>query len=189
MTPKRNKKRAVFLDRDGVINVSPGGGFVTDWKQFRFLPGVPKALRILKERRWMVIVVSNQSGVGRGIMTKGKLEEITWQMQEAVSQAGGRINAVYYCIHHPEDDCSCRKPKIGLLKRAARKFSIDLKRSFVIGDDERDILMGHRAGCCTVLVLSGKQTRRTIKRLSVSPHRVASTLLQAVRWIVSSDRR
>ena len=184
----RNKRAAVFLDRDGVINVSPGeGGFVTQWNDFRFLPGALQALRLFKNRRRLVFVISNQSAVGRGLLSRARLRELSRKMEAAVFKAGGRITAAYYCPHHPKDECGCRKPAPGLLRRAARKFPVDLGRSFVIGDEEKDIQMGRRAGCRTLLVLSGKQNSSSSKRMKARPDRVEKNLLHAARWIVSQS--
>lgn len=177
-------QRALFLDRDGVINVSPRSRFITDWKQFQFCKGTLQALRMIRRHGFRVIIISNQSGVGRGIMSRTQLTEITDKMKKTIQQAGGKLDAVYYCTHRPKEGCSCRKPAVGLLKRAAQKFSINLTRSFIVGDDERDIVMGHRAGCRTILALSGKQTRKTAKRLAIPPDRISRNLLEAVRWIV-----
>ena len=179
-----HKRIAIFIDRDGVINYSPPHRFVTRWEQFRFLPRSLRALRMLKIHRQLVIVVSNQSAVGRRLMTRRRLQEITKRMKGIVRDAGGKIDAVNYCLHRPPAGCPCRKPRLGLLKRAARRFRIDLQRSFVVGDDKKDIEMGHAAGCRTVLVLSGKQTRSSARRMVVPADRVAKDLLEAVQWIL-----
>ncbi len=178
---------AVFLDRDGVINVHPGDGFVTNIEQFKFLPGVLKALKKLHEYRQIVIVVSNQSAVGRGLMSMARLRAITRQMVRKVRMSGGCLHAVYYCPHHPKAGCFCRKPLIGLLKKASRRFSIDLKKSFVVGDDVRDIRMGHSAGCQTILVLTGKQTRKAARQFQQAPHRIVKNLSRATKWILEQQ--
>lgn len=131
-----------------------------------------------------MIVVSNQSAIGRGIMTRDQLEKITRRMLEKIESTGGKIHAVFYCLHHPDAGCSCRKPKTGLLKKAARRFGVDLQRSLVVGDDEADVAMGSRAGCQTILVLSGKQTPSTARRMSVQPHRTVKDLDHAVRYLL-----
>ncbi len=188
--PARDGKShgAIFLDRDGVINACPQERYITDWKQFRFLPGALEALRLLKERGKKVIVLSNQSGVGRGIFPRQRLTSITREMLRSIRKAGGRIQAVYYCTHRPENGCPCRKPRSGMLRKAARRFAVDLKRSFLVGDSEVDIRMGRSGGCRTVLVLSGRHSRSTARRLSVSPDRIAQGLPQAVRWILRQQR-
>ena len=175
------------MDRDGVINRPPIHRYITTWKEFRFIPGVLKALRTLASHGWTVVVVSNQSGVGRGHLKRSQLGRITRRMKQAVRQSGGKIQSVYYCIHRSEAGCACRKPKIGMLKKAAKKSSLDLTRSFVIGDQETDILMGRSAGCQTILVLSGKHRRIDVKGWSVRPGRIAKDLGEATRWILDRN--
>ncbi len=180
----RSSRGAVFLDRDGVINACPQNRFITCWRDFRFLPGSLKALRLLHLRRRRVVVVSNQSAIGRGLLTREKLQEITQRMLESIRRKGGKVHAVYYCIHHPQAGCPCRKPRPGMLKSAARKLSINLSRSYVVGDHAMDIQMGQEAGCRTILVLSGRLTRGSAGRLKLTPDRIAKDLSEAVEWIL-----
>ncbi len=177
------KTGAIFLDRDGVINLPPAGRYISNWDQFRFLPDVLKTLHRLKKRGDRIIVISNQSGVGRGIMTKRQLTEVTRKMVTAIRKSGGHLDAVYYCTHHPEKSCRCRKPHPSMLQQAARRFAIDLKKSFFIGDSETDILTGRSVGCRTILVLTGRHTKETAKHLATQPDRISRNLTQAVRWI------
>jgi histidinol-phosphate phosphatase family protein len=180
----QQRRSAIFLDRDGVVNASPATRFVTSWRRFRFLPDVLDAFRTLNDHGRIVIIVSNQSGVGRGVLSTAHLKDITQRMLQSIRRAGGQVHAVYYCPHHPQEGCVCRKPHTGMLRQAARRFSIDLKRSFVIGDSETDILMGHSAGCMTVLVLSGKVSKEQARRLSIVPDRTVKGLSEAVQWIL-----
>ena len=185
MPRNKVKQGAIFLDRDGVINVPPARKrYVTQWNEFRFLPGVLSGLRKLRGTGRRVVVVSNQAGVGRGIFPRTRLQEITRNMRRAVETDGGRIHAVYYCIHTPQRRCRCRKPRTGLLLQAARRFSLDLKRSFVVGDNATDIEMGRTAGCGTVLVLSGMTGREEASRIQPAPDFIARNLADAVRWIL-----
>lgn len=177
-------KSAVFLDRDGVINVAPEGRYVTSWKEFQFLPGVLSALHRLKRARKTVLIVSNQAGVGRGILPKKELDQITLKMLRAIRAAGGTVQRVYYCMHRPEAGCACRKPKIGMLRKAAQEHQLDLTRSFIVGDHEKEIQMGHHAGCRTVLVLSGTTGRAGARKMKNPPERIARNLNDAVRWIL-----
>ena len=178
---------AVFLDRDGVVNACPTHRYITSWKEFRFLPGVLKALRTLALHGERVLIVSNQSGVGRGLLQDSQLRLITRRMAAAIRRAGGKVQSVLYCVHRAEEGCGCRKPRIGMLLRAARRCTIDLKKSFVVGDQETDILMGRSAGCRTILVLSGKHTRRSAKELTVLPDRISGNLEEAVHWILKQE--
>ncbi len=189
MPNNRKNRGAVFLDRDGVINASPATRFVTHWSQFRFLPGTVEAIRMLNSNSRKVIVISNQSGVGRGVMTRAQLKQITRKMLRTVRAAGGQIHAVYYCTHHPEVSCLCRKPRTRMLQMAASRFSIDLKKSFMVGDAETDILTGHSAGCRTILVLTGRHSRATAKKLRIAPDRIVKNLPEAARWILRGKGR
>lgn len=176
---------AFFLDRDGVINFPPDPKrYVTRWEEFRFLPGAFPALKKLKACRRKIIVVSNQAGVERGLFSRKRLAEITRKMLHAVQSRGGRIDAVYYCTHTPERRCRCRKPRAGLLRKAARRFSLDLEKSVIVGDNAIDIEMGQAAGCRTVLVLTGVTGRNAAKRISPPPDSIARDLRGAVRWIL-----
>src|SRR3990167_6553363 len=106
--------KAIFLDRDGVINKYPGDTkYVTSWKEFRFLPNAKKAIALLTGKKYPIFVISNQAGVSKGLYTQDALNNITNRMLKALEKSGARISAVYYCTHRDEDHCSCRKPKAG----------------------------------------------------------------------------
>jgi len=186
MTALTGVKQAVFLDRDGVINARPAAEkrYITRWQEFRFLPGALAALRQLKRSGRKVLILSNQAGVGRRIYSAARLREITRKMLQKIRAAGGRVDAVYYCTHTPQAGCACRKPRPGLLLRAARRFSIDPRRSFLIGDNASDVQLGRAAGCRTVLVLTGVTSRSQARRVSPRPHHIARDLRTAVRWIL-----
>jgi len=184
--PRPKGKGAIFLDRDGVINASPKTRYVTRWEQFRFLPGTLTALKRLQKARKTVVILSNQAGVGRGIMTKEALNAIHTRMMEKIQRAGGQIHAVYTCPHKPEDHCRCRKPRLGMLRRAARQLHIDPKRSILVGDNATDIRLGSHAGCATILVLSGKTSRSAAKRMNPKPDQVCLNLGAAVCVILKT---
>ena len=168
-----------------MINVPPTQkGYITCWEEFRFLPGALAALRALRTTRWKVIIVSNQAGVNRGIFSAYRLREITRRMHQVIRAAGGQVHAAYYCTHLPEAGCTCRKPRAGLLRKAARRFSINLEESFVVGDNVTDILMGKSMRCRTILVLTGVTNRRGLRQAGVTPDRVVRNLREAVDWIL-----
>ena len=178
------REGAVFLDRDGVINIPPvKKRYITRWEEFRFLPGALSALKKLRKGGRKIIVISNQAGVERGIFPRARLQEITRNMRAAIRKRGGKLDAVYYCTHTPERKCGCRKPKPRMLRKAARRFSLDLKRSVFVGDNATDVATGRAAGCRTVLVLSGVTARKDLRRLDHAPDFVARDLPAAVRWI------
>ncbi len=147
------RRPTVILDRDGVLNKrAPRAHYVRSWEEFEWLPGAKEALRLFKEANYRVIVASNQAGIGRGSMTEQDVNEIHDKMKEEAMQAGGRIDAIYYCPHDWDDGCECRKPKPGLLFRAQRDLSLDLTRTPFVGDDERDAETADAAGCPSLLV-------------------------------------
>ena len=147
------RRPAVILDRDGVLNTRPPRGeYVRSWGEWRWLPGTLEALRTLKEAGYRIIVVSNQAGVARGAMTLADVEVIHDRIREEVRGSGGEIDAIFYCPHGWDDGCECRKPKPGMLFQAQREFHLDLSRTLLIGDDERDGQAADAAGCPWTLV-------------------------------------
>jgi histidinol-phosphate phosphatase family protein len=145
---------AVFLDRDGVINADRTD-FVKSWAEFDFLPSVLSALAVLSRTQYKIVVVTNQSGVGRGLLTETTLREMNLRMTDRVREAGGRIDAIYYCPHLPETGCSCRKPAPGMFIAAATDLALDLSRSWMIGDGYRDIAAASAAGVRSILLSTG----------------------------------
>lgn len=145
------KKRAIFLDRDGVINKnSKEHDYVKSWGEFEFLPGIIETVRELN-KDFLVVVVSNQRGIARGMMTKENVEEVHKNMVKEFSRKGAKIDAIYVCPHDDSDNCNCRKPKPGMILKAAKDLDIDLKESYVIGDSISDIEAGKKAGCKPIL--------------------------------------
>lgn len=148
--------RTVFLDRDGVINRNRDD-YVKSWSEFEFLPGALDALRRLAERRFRVVVVTNQGVINRGIISREVAEDINQRMAREVAANGGRIEATFYCPHRPDENCRCRKPKPGLLYRARDELDIDLSETFFVGDHISDVEAARAAACRTsILVLSGR---------------------------------
>ncbi len=185
--------KVVFLDRDGVINEYPGDtGYVSSWGGFHFLPGVEKALGRLTEGGYKIFIVSNQAGVAKGIYSEERLDEITVKMLKELRKSGVKISGVYYCIHRDEDNCSCRKPKVGLLEKALQEHNLPrhiLSNSFLVGDSIRDIQAGQSAGCRTILVFSGKEKPGNQAGWSVHPNFTAGDLSAAVDLILGTPFR
>jgi len=177
-----------FLDRDGVINEYPGDAkYVSNWQEFRFIEGVEFALRRLTKAGFKVFIISNQAGIARGIYSKDNLDLITDGMLKKLQAAGVKLDGVYYCIHRNEDNCSCRKPKIGSLERALKEHDIPkqmLKKSFFIGDSITDIQTGKNAGCRTILVFSGKEKAGNQDSWTVRPDFTAADLKEAVNFML-----
>lgn len=177
--------RAIFLDRDGVINKYPGDTrYVTSWKEFRFLPKAKQAIAKLHKNKFKLFIVSNQAGVGKGIFNRMALERITKNMLKEVEKAKGKIDGVYYCIHKPEDNCLCRKPMAGLLHIAQKEYPVDIKNSFFIGDTIRDVTTAQAAGCKSILVLSGKEKLSNRKNWETQPDFIFKNLYQAAEFIL-----
>jgi histidinol-phosphate phosphatase family protein len=159
------QKPTVILDRDGVLNRRPPrAGYVRTWEEFQWLSGAKEALRLLRENGYRVLIVSNQAGIGRGLMTESALAEIHQHMIEEAEQAGGKIESVFYCPHDWSAGCECRKPKAGMLFQAQKKFDLDLTRTLFIGDDERDQQAAEAAGCLFSMVTDKTSLLDVIKR-------------------------
>ena len=143
--------RVVFLDRDGVIN-KERADYVKTPDEFEILPTVEKWLKVLVDNDFKLIVITNQSMVGRGLSTKEQLDSIHEKMQDIFKKNGFQVEKIYCCLHTPEENCKCRKPNIMLFEDAVRDFNIDIPNSWLIGDKESDMLAGQRLGCNTVKV-------------------------------------
>lgn len=179
------KNRAVFLDRDGTINEEVN--YLCDTNNLKILPGVAEAIRMLNKNKYKVIIVTNQSAVARGLLTIEKLNKIHEKLLNLLSSKGAVIDAIYYCPHHPSENCECRKPKIGLILRASREHNIDLDKSYMIGDKLADIEAGKKAGCVTILVKTGYGKEEINKiNFEVQPDFIAEDLYEAVKIILGS---
>lgn len=153
-------RQAVFLDRDGTINEERD--YLFRCEDFKFISGVPQAIKRLNDADFFVVVVTNQSGVARGYYTENDVEHLHAFIQQQLCAIGAHIDAFYYCPHHPtkglgqyKQDCCCRKGEPGMLLQAAKEHSIDLKKSFIVGDKLADVEAGMAAGCRPLLVLTG----------------------------------
>jgi len=183
---------AVFLDRDGTINQDVS--YLSEPTRLRLLPGAAEAIRRLRAHGFLVIIVTNQSGVARGLFTEADLRRIHKRLQEELAVHGATVDAIYYCPHHPEAGmppyraaCSCRKPATGLLEQAAKDFNVDLPRSCVVGDKASDVIMGRRAGCRTVrIVHDAHSAGGEDLPVEMEPDFIAPDLLAAVTWILDS---
>jgi D-glycero-D-manno-heptose 1,7-bisphosphate phosphatase len=189
-------RRALFLDRDGTI--SPEIGFLDDVERVELLPRAAEAIRLAETAGFVTVLVTNQSGVARGLFSEARLDEIHGQLQAKLKESGATLADIYYCPHHPDvgpagyrKNCRCRKPNPGMLLRAGEELGLDLKRSYMVGDRVTDIEAGRRAGTRTALVRTGlgDAELRRFDELGVdAPDYVAGDLLAAVRWIVGDCR-
>jgi D-glycero-D-manno-heptose 1,7-bisphosphate phosphatase len=147
--------KLVILDRDGTINVD-SDEFIKSPAEWEPLPGALDAIARINHAGWHVVVASNQSGLGRGLFDVVALNAIHTKMHKALAAVGGRVDAVFYCPHSPEEGCSCRKPAPGLFEQIGERFGVDLKGTPTVGDSLRDMQAGAAAGCEPHLVLTGK---------------------------------
>lgn len=180
--------KAVFLDRDGVINRKAlEGEYVTCWDDFHFLPGVAEGVALLNRASFSVIVVTNQRCIAKGLLSTDELEEMHKRMTASLARAGANIDAIYYCPHEMEPTCDCRKPAPGMLLNAARARGIELPSSWMIGDSDIDVEAGRNAGCKTVRLLAEAESRDEAVRGTANQKAadiVAFSFLEAVRKIL-----
>jgi histidinol-phosphate phosphatase family protein len=156
---------AVFFDRDGVVNTSPGAGYVTDWQRFHFSPGIIDALQACKEYGYLTILVTSQQGVGKGLMTQADLDDIHGRMQGHLARHGCAFDGIYACTCLDSDPaCTCRKPSAEMMEKAIVEHGIDRITSWLVGDADRDIQMALNAGLT-----------KTIRIVSENPHHVEAT--------------
>lgn len=191
----RRRRPAVFLDRDGTLNREVD--YLADPARFELLPGVPEALTRLRDAGYALIVVTNQSGIARGKLTQITLEAIHARMRAELAAHGLTLDAIEHCPHHPtigppglRGPCPCRKPKPGMLLRAAHKVGVDLERSWTVGDAARDLAAGAALGVPGVLVLTGKghAELRRLEEAGVPVPHVADDLAGAAEAILSAAR-
>ncbi|MHB8573017.1 MAG: D-glycero-beta-D-manno-heptose 1,7-bisphosphate 7-phosphatase [Candidatus Dormibacteria bacterium] len=183
--------KAVFLDRDGVIN-EHRDDYVRSLDQFTFIPGALEAIAALSQAGIQVVVVTNQSQVGRGITPRETVDAINDHMVREIERAGGRVAAVRTCYHTPDADCHCRKPRPGMLEDAADELGVDLSRSYLVGDAISDLRAGRAAGCHSALVRTGRGLSQLMLGDGADLARsgglvVLADLAAAARWILSRE--
>lgn len=199
----RSLRPAVFLDRDGALNplvYNPDFGLVDSPQnagQFQLLPGAAEAVRSINEMGYLAVVVSNQPGIAKGKYTPAILQSVTAKMHRQLAAGGAHLDAVYYCLHHPEAllgeyrvVCDCRKPRPGLLQKAAAELGIDLCASYMIGDGLTDVQAGKVAGCTTILLGNLKcDLCNLFEAVGARPDFVVPDLLAASRLVGSGEAR
>jgi D-glycero-D-manno-heptose 1,7-bisphosphate phosphatase len=188
------KRRAVFIDRDGTI--SEEVGYINHASRFRLFPYSADAIKLLNENGWLAIVTTNQAGVARGYFSEDMVQTVHDRMTAELENGGARLDAIYYCAHHPSVgeppyrfDCDCRKPKPGLITRAAAELDVDLATSWMVGDRYSDIELARNAGVKSMFVLSGYgrgEWEHQRASWTTQPDLVAEDLLEAVRMIVTN---
>ena len=188
-------RRAVFIDRDGTI--SEEVGYVNHVSRYRVFPFAAEALRTLHEAGWLAILVTNQAGVARGYFAEELIGQVHARLAEELERDGARLDAVFYCPHHPSVgeppyrlDCDCRKPKPGLIQGAAREFGLDLRRCWMVGDRYSDVELARNAGVRSAFVLTGYgrgELEYQSHAWAQQPDLVAENLLEAARKIVEES--
>ncbi len=176
----------VFLDRDGTLNEDPG--YLKSAADLKLLPGVGPALARLKSAGARLVVVTNQSGIGRGFLTLKDLESIHARLEGLLEQSEAALDAIYFCPHHPDDSCRCRKPARGMIDRAASELQLDLRRSYLIGDHVSDMQLAKSVGATAVLVTTGRVDAPAVDMLRAAqaiPDKVVPSMSEAVEWILN----
>ena len=175
------KNKAVFLDRDGTLIEEVN--YLSRVEDLKFFPYTEKVVGMLKNNGFLVIVITNQSGIGRGIFEEAAMHEVHEAIQEKLD---GQIDGFYFCPHSPDAGCVCRKPNTKMIEQAAGKFSIDLEKSWMIGDKVMDVGAGFNAGTHTALVLTG-HGKNEVGKLKKRPDVIAENLLEVVEQIVNKS--
>ena len=182
--------KAIFLDRDGVINRDPGfGDYIKSWQEFEFMPDAIDAIKLLNKNSYEIFVISNQAGVARGLFSKESLDEITANMLKEIEAKGGKIRWVSYCIHASDAGCDCRKPNTGQIKSATKGLNIDFKKTYFVGDSRLDVGVGKNIGSKTILLLTGKETAEDVETWQNKPDFIMKSLMEAVRWVLKDEQK
>jgi histidinol-phosphate phosphatase family protein len=189
MGKKYIKHPAVFLDRDGTLIYDKN--YLSSTVQVKLYSYAAESINKLKKAGFKVIVVTNQSGVARGMFTLGDLNKIHKRFLSLLKKSGTTVDGIYFCPHLDKDKCECRKPKIGMAVRGAKDFNINLKKSYVVGDSTRDYLLGYNIGGKGILVLTGhgKKQQKKISREMVQPFAICKDLKQAVNLIIKDTKK
>ena len=174
-------KRAVFLDRDGTV--CEDVNYLSRPEQLKIFPFAAKAIRLLNDNDFLVILITNQSGIARGFFDENALLEIHEKLLSELAEQNAKLDAIYFCPHNSGDNCNCRKPNTGMIEQATRDFSIDLENSWMIGDKAIDVETGFNAETKTALVLTG-YGRKEFETLKRNPGIVAENLFEAIERII-----
>lgn len=190
------KRPAVFIDRDGTI--SEEVGYINHPSRFRVFPYAARAIKLLNDRGWLAVIITNQAGVARGYFSESMIETVHNNLRQELRDEGARVDAIYYCAHHPtvgeppyRQECDCRKPKPGLIIRATKDLDIALEQSWMIGDRYGDIELARNAGLRSAFVLSGYGRGELENQRSLWKHQpdlIAENLLEAVESIMRSEQ-
>ncbi|GBC63928.1 D-glycero-beta-D-manno-heptose-1,7-bisphosphate 7-phosphatase [Desulfonema ishimotonii] len=181
----------VFLDRDGVIN-EDSPDYIRSWDEFRFIPGSTEAIRCLTEHGFAVILITNQSAVNRGMITRQTLEHMHTMMRLAVEAAGGRITDIFFCPHRPDEGCGCRKPAPGLIRKAQAIYGIDPATACMVGDSAKDIECARNAGCARSILVrtgNGRASEKILEHKNIRPDHIVANLYEAAVLICGCEKK
>jgi len=180
------KNKAIFLDRDGTLNFDPG--YLDHPDKLVLLDHVPEALSLFKKHNYKLIIISNQSGISRGLITEANLKLINEKINFLLSPHNVSIDAFYLCTHHPDEKCGCRKPSPKLLLKAQEDLNLDLNSSYMIGDRASDLIAGQKAKCKgSILLLTGDGSKTASNLDKINPSFIAKNLLTAAQWIIKNE--
>jgi D,D-heptose 1,7-bisphosphate phosphatase len=172
------KNKAVFIDRDDTINRDVP--YCSRPEDFELLPGVGQGIKLLKDNGYKIVVITNQSGIARGYFTRETLDKIHDKMHHDLAEFDASVDAIYYCPHHPDEGCDCRKPEPKMVLNATKDLDIDIAQSYVIGDSDKDIEMGKRAGC--------KKSFRINQNGFSDPTKGSfSSFIETVQWLLAHE--
>jgi D-glycero-D-manno-heptose 1,7-bisphosphate phosphatase len=174
------KQKAVFIDRDGTLIEEVN--YLHRVEDLRYFPFTDEAVRLLKSHGFLVVLVTNQSGIGRGIYTKDEMQAVHERIQTDLTE---KLDAIYFCPHLPDEGCACRKPNLGMIEQARAELPVDLENSWMIGDKSLDVEFGLNAGIKPILVLTG-YGRKDVHELKRPPEFVAENLLEAVKIVLDN---
>ncbi len=184
------KYKVVFLDRDGTINEEKG--YINDLSRLKLLPKVAEALKILKDNGFKLIVITNQSGPARGYFPEELVFKANELLQKRLQKKGVSIDEFFVCLHHPNDNCPCRKPKPGLILKALERYPIDFSKSYLIGDKIIDIETAQNIGIKGILVLTGYgkgELKYVAPQKKIKPYFVANNLKEAAEFILKDSKK
>lgn len=177
-------EKVVFLDRDGTIS-QDSPDHIKSWEELHIFPNTKAGIKLLNDNGFNIIIITNQSVIARGMVTKKELEYIHSKLVEELEAYGCKIHKIYYCPHHPDDGCNCRKPKPGLLLKAAEENDIDTSKSYMVGDRMMDVEAGRKVNCKTILI-SSELGKKELKNSILKPDYIAKDLLDTGQWIVKN---
>ena len=178
-------EKVVFLDRDGVIS-KDSPDHIKSWEEFHFLPKAKDAVKLLTDNGFNVIIITNQSVIARGMTSVEELEQMHSNTVKEIEKKGGRIVDIYYCPHHPDDGCNCRKPAPGMLLQAIKDHDIDPKKSFMVGDRMMDVKVGKKVGTRSIIIPSKLGLKEMKEEKNVKPDYIAKDLYDASEWIIKN---